>query len=308
MRFLKSIENQTLLAIFLGVLAGLYLPDLILRLHLLGEVFLRLLKMTIAPLIFASVYVSAAGLGSLRRLKEIGLKTLFYYLLTTSLAVLTGLVMVNLLKPGASPGQVASSVSVKGITFSDLVLGLIPQNPVKCVAEGEVLPIIFFALLFGFATLVLPPQKRTLLFDFFEALNDALIVLIRWIIRLTPLGVFAIVGGIVAEKGLSPLFQLSEYVLTVVLGLGFHAVVTLGAILYFLGGERPWAYFWRVREAIFVAFSTASSSATLPISLEVAEEKGGVPKKIAGFVLPLGATINMDGTALYEAVAAMFIA
>ena len=279
-----------------------------LKIHLIGEIFLRLLKMTIAPLIFASVYVSAAGLGSLSRLKAVGGKTLAFYLSTTSLSVATGLLVVNLLRPGTSPEIGPSEISLKSLTLSELILSLIPQNPVKSVAEGEVLPIIFFALLFGFATLALSPEKRERLFPFFEALNDALLVLIRWIIYLTPLGVWAIVGGIVAQKGLGPLFKLSEYVLCVVAGLFFHAAVTLGSLLYFLGKESPWSYFLRVREAVLVAFSTASSSATLPISLEVAEEKASIPKKIAGFVLPLGATINMDGTALYEAVAAIFIA
>ena len=309
MRFWRSIENLTLLAIVLGILVGLYLPALARAVYLLGEIFLRLLKMIIAPLIFASVYVSLSGLGSLAKIKEIGLKTLIYYLLTTSLSVLTGLILVNLLRPGTEvTALTASGVHLKSITLHDLVLSIIPRNPVKSVAEGEVLPIIFFALLLGLATLNLPQAKRKALFDFFEALNDALICLIRWIIYLTPIGVFAIVSRIVAEKGLEPLFSLSKYVLTVVSGLAFHASITLGFILWLLGKTAPWRYFLKVREALLVAFSTASSSATLPISLEVAEEKAGIPKEIAGFVLPLGATVNMDGTALYEAVAAMFIA
>ncbi len=310
MRFLRSVENQTLLAIILAVLAGLYLPEVVSKISLLGDIFLRLLKMIIAPLILASVYTSVSGLGSISRVKDLGLKTLLYYFLTTSLAVLTGLLLVNLLEPGHTGEKLFShtAIHVKGLTLKDLVLSLIPENPVKSVAEGEVLPIIFFALAFGLATLSLEPIRKRLLFDFFEALNDALITLIRWIVRLTPIGVFAIVAGIVAEKGLSPLFQLSSYVVTVVSGLTIHAALTLGGLLFLLGRTKPWDYFLRVREALLVAFSTASSSATLPISLEVAEEKAGIPKKVAGFVLPLGATINMDGTALYEAVAAMFIA
>ncbi len=310
MRFLKSVENQTFLAIILGILAGHYFPEALFRISFFGDVFLRLLKMIIAPLILASVYSSVSGLGSISRVKNLGIKTLCYYFLTTSLAVLTGLFLVNLLKPGYTPEGVFShpQIQVKSLTFQDLVLGLIPENPVKSVAEGEVLPIIFFALAFGLATLALPLSRQKLLFDFFEALNDALITLIRWIIHLTPLGVFAIVSSIVAEKGLSPLLQLSSYVLTVIAGLSFHAILVLGGLLFFLGRLNPWKYFLEVREALLVAFSTASSSATLPISLEIAEEKAGVPKKIAGFVLPLGATINMDGTALYEAVASMFIA
>ncbi len=308
MSFWRNTENQTVFAIGIGIFLGLVSPHFMIKFEILGEIFLRLLKMTIAPLIFASVYVSAAGLGSLKRLKEIGAKTLIYYLTTTSLAVFTGLVVVNILRPGASPHPSSSAVSLQKITFHDLILNLIPLNPVKSISEGEVLPIIFFGLLLGFATLSLPPTRRTPLTHFFEALNDALIVLIRWIIYLTPLGVFAIVGSLVAQKGLGPLFQLSKYVLAVVLGLSLHALFTLGGLLYLLGKERPWRYFLQVREALLVAFSTASSSATLPVSLEVATEKARIPQKIAGFVLPLGSTINMDGTALYEAVAALFIA
>ncbi len=310
MRFLKSVENQTLFAIFLAVLGGLYFPEAVSKVTFLGDLFLRLLKMIIAPLILASVYTSISGLGSTSRVKDLGFKTLTYYFTTTSLAVFIGLVMVNLLHPGRGGNWFpeGAKIEVKGLTLKDLILGLIPENPVKSLAEGDVLPIIFFALAFGLATLYLPPARRKMLFDFFEALNDAFITLIRGIVRFTPVGVFAIVAGIVVEKGLSPLFQLSSYVITVILGLFVHAVFILGGLLLFLGRENPWRFFLKVREALLVAFSTASSSATLPISLEVAEEKAGIPKKVAGFVLPLGATINMDGTALYEVVAAMFIA
>ncbi len=308
MRFLRSVENQTLLALGLAVLTGLYWPAFALKIGLVGDVFLRLLKMIIAPLILASVYTSVSGLGSIARVKNLGIKTLIYYLATTSLAVIAGLVLVNLIRPGTKAVFLREAPSLKTFTLSDLVLSLIPQNPVKSVAEGEVLPIIFFALAFGLATLSLPKGRQRLLFDFFEALNDALIVLIRWIIYLTPAGVFAIVAKLVAEKGLSPLLELSSYVLTVVLGLFLHAAGTLALLLFLFAREKPWRFFLKVREALLVAFSTASSAATLPISLEVAEEKAGIPKKVAGFVLPLGATVNMDGTALYEAVAAMFIA
>jgi Na+/H+-dicarboxylate symporter len=297
------------LAIVLAVVFVLYFRDLAAFWKIVGELLLRLLKMVISPLIFASVYVSVSGLGSLARIREIGLKTMVYYLLTTSLAVLTGLVFVNLFHPGLEETVFkAQAVEIKEFRLADLLLGLVPLNPFKSLAEGKVLQITFFALFLGFATLALPEARRRLLFDFFEAVIDALIRLIRWIIWLTPLGVFAIVSSIVAEKGLSPLLALSKYVATVVCGRLFHGVLTLGAVLWFFTRTAPWNYLLKVREALLVAFSTASSSATLPISLEVAEEKAKVPKKIAGFVLPLGSTINMDGTALYEAVAAMFIA
>ncbi|WP_456433277.1 dicarboxylate/amino acid:cation symporter [Thermosulfuriphilus sp.] len=309
MKALRSVENQTLLAIFLGLILGHWLPEVATSIKLVGDLFLRLLKMIIAPLIFASVFISLSGLGSIRKIKEIGGKTTVYYLATTSLSVATGLILVNIARPG---GEIkfngAGEVAFQSFGLRDLILGIVPANPVKSLAEGEVLPIIFFALILGLATLSLEKSKRENLFSFFEALNDALIALIRGIIRLTPLGVMAIVANIVAEKGLAPIFHLWEYALTVAAGLCIHAGLTLALLLAFLGKTNPWQYFLSVREALLVAFSTASSSATLPISLEVAEEKAGVPKKVAGFVLPLGATINMDGTALYEAIAAMFIA
>ncbi|WP_269451045.1 dicarboxylate/amino acid:cation symporter [Thermodesulfatator autotrophicus] len=197
---------------------------------------------------------------------------------------------------------------VKSFSIESLVKSIIPENPVKSLANNEVLAIIFFALLLGMATLSLKEAYQQRLFSFFEALNEALITLIRWIIRITPLGVFAIVSNIVAKKGLEPIFELSSYVITVVSALAFHAICTLSLLLFVFTREKPWRYFLKVREAPLLAFSTASSSATLPVSLEVAEEKAKIPRKVTGFVLPLGATVNMDGTALYEAVAAMFIA
>ncbi len=309
MRKWCTVENLTLLAIGAALACGLLWPNLALKTAFLGKLFLRLLKMVIAPLILASVYISVAGLGSLARLKEIGGKTLVYYLSTTALAVATGLLAVHIWQPGTNAVlQGGAPPVLKPFHPQEFLLNLVPVNPVKSLAEGKVLQIITFALFLGTATLALPKGPRQRLFGFFEALNQALIVLVRGIIWLTPLGVFAIVGSLVAQKGLSPLLALGRYVLTVVFGLGFHALITLGLILWLLGKERPWRYFLRVREALLVAFSTASSSATLPISLEVATEKARIPQKVAGFVLPLGSTINMDGTALYEAVAAMFIA
>ncbi len=309
MRRWYTVENLTLLALLLAVACGLLCPQVALKTEFLGQLFLRLLKMVIAPLILTSVYTSVAGLGSLRRLKEVGGKTLIYYLFTTALAVLTGLLAVHIWQPGLNAAlQEVSPPVLKPFHPLEFLLGLVPINPVKSLAEGKVLQIITFALLLGTATLALPKDPRQRLFDLFEALNQALIVLVRGIIWLTPLGVFGIVSSLVAQKGLSPLLALGRYVITVIFGLGFHALITLGVILWLIGKERPWHYFLKVREALLVAFSTASSSATLPVSLEVATEKAQIPQKVAGFVLPLGSTINMDGTALYEAVAAMFIA
>ena len=309
MKFLKSLENQTLLAILLAIACGIYFSQYMISLGILGDMFIRLLKMVIMPLIFVSVFMSVAGLGSMKKLRDMGIKVFVYYTATTSLAVIVGLVLVNLIEPGSREVTSTGLVpSISEFSLKTLVLDLIPSNPVKSFVEGKVLQVIFFALLLGLATLSLNEQSRQTLSGIAEALHDALITLTGWIITLTPLGVFFIVAALVAEKGLDPLLDLWDYVITVILGLVLHAAVILGFLCMLLGRINPLKYFLQVREAVLVALSTASSSATLPVSMEVAEKKAGVPKTVAGFVLPLGATINMDGTALYEAVAAVFIA
>ena len=311
MRRVLSVENLTLVAIFLGVLAGIYAPDIVLKLKILGEIFLNLLKMIIVPLVFTSVFIAMLGLGDVAKFKDMGLKTIAYYVATTSLSVLVGLILVNLLEPGKGNELVhhgAEVPKVKELTFEDVVWNIIPSNPFKSFTEGKVLQIIFFAVLFGLATLAVSKEKMKHVFNLFDGLNDGLINLTKWVIKLTPVGVFALVGFMVAEMGIDVFFSLWKYALTVVLGLIFHAFVTLPLLAFFFGRYNPYRYLLKVREAPLLAFSTASSAATLPVSMQVAEEKGGVRKETAGFVLPLGATINMDGTALYESVAAVFIA
>ncbi|WP_032496438.1 dicarboxylate/amino acid:cation symporter [Hydrogenivirga sp. 128-5-R1-1] len=311
MRRVLSVENLTLVAIFLGVLAGIYAPDIVLKLKILGEIFLNLLKMIIVPLVFTSVFIAMLGLGDVAKFKDMGLKTIAYYVATTSLSVLVGLILVNLLEPGKGNEHAhhgAEVPEVKELTFEDVVWNIIPSNPFKSFTEGKVLQIIFFAVLFGLATLAVSKEKMKHVFNLFDGLNDGLINLTKWVIKLTPVGVFALVGFMVAEMGIDVFFSLWKYALTVVLGLIFHAFVTLPLLAFFFGRYNPYRYLLNVREAPLLAFSTASSAATLPVSMQVAEEKGGVRKETAGFVLPLGATINMDGTALYESVAAVFIA
>ncbi len=306
MNFLKRIENQTLIAIFLAVLIGISFPSVILKFSVIGKVFLRLLKMVVTPLVFTSVFVSLLNLKSLKNLERIGLRTIVYYLSTTSLSVLLGLLIVNIIKPSAEI-KIHTIPKLKPITLEDLFLGLFPENIIKSFASNEVVPIIFFAIVLGLAALKLG-KKAQPLNSFFEALNDALLVITRGIIQLTPLGIFFLVGSLVAEEGFSPLLSLWKYAGTVILGLAIHGLITLPFILYIFTQTNPWKYFLCIREAPFLAFSTASSSATLPVTIEVAEEKAKIKSEVAGFVLPLGSTVNMDGTALYEAVAAMFIA
>ncbi len=299
----------------LGVVGGIYASDLFLDIRFIGTMFLNALKMIVVPLIVASMIVGVTSLGDVSRLGKTTGKTLLYYLVTTGFSVLIGIILVNLLKPGVGvesfgafiPDLVASS---KGKTFLDVVISLIPSNIIDAAAKGKVLPLIVFSLLFG-AVLTTIGEKGKPVIQFFEGLNAAIMKLVNWIIYFAPLGVMALIGGIVAENKESLgelLSSLGLYSLTVILGLLIHAVIILPLMLKIFTGRKPMPYFLHMGQALTTAFTTASSSATLPVTMECIEEKNNVDKRAASFVLPLGATINMDGTALYEAVAALFIA
>ncbi len=309
---LLSVENLTLLALILAVPFGLYFPELSQSIKIFGDVFLSLLKMIIVPLVFASVFTAILGLGDIKKFRSLGLRALLYYFSTTAMAVLTGLVLVNIINPGKGESleglELKEVPQVEEFSLQSLILNLIPQNPFQAFAEGRVLQIIVFAVLLGLAVLVIDSFKKEIIKNFFEGFNDALVQLTKWVILLTPVGVFSLVAYLIGKTGIDVLLSLWEYALTVVLGLLVHAFVNLPLLAFIFGKYNPYDYFLKVREAILIAFSTASSAATLPVSMELAEERGKVKKEVAGFVLPLGATINMDGTALYESVAAVFIA
>ncbi|NPA28965.1 MAG: dicarboxylate/amino acid:cation symporter [Epsilonproteobacteria bacterium] len=310
MKRLLSTETLTVAAIFAGVAAGVWLPETMLAFKWMGDLFLMLLKMLIIPLVFASVFVAIVSLGSGEALKNLGLKAFGYYFLTTALAVTTGLLVVNLIDPSTSHTLVADHAlkPPPEQTFASLLLSFVPANLFAALTQGKIVQILVFVIFFAVATLQLEATKRQSLQNFFEALNDAMAIIAGWVIKLTPLGVFSLIGYVVAKEGLQTLWDLKSYVLAVLLALLLHATLVLPALAAFLGRFNPFDYFRQVREAVLIAFSTASSSATLPVSIEVASQKGGVRKESAGFILPLGATVNMDGTALYEAIAVMFIA
>lgn len=299
----------------LGVLGGLYLGDFFLSIQFIGTLFLNALKMVVVPLIVASMIVGVTTLGNVSKLGRTTGKTLLYYFVTTGFSVLIGIILVNIIRPGSGvenfgayiPDIVAQS---KEKSFIDVIIGLIPPNIIKAGAEGQVLPLIVFSLLFG-GVLTTIGEKGKPVIAFFEGLNAAVMKLVTLIIYFAPIGVMSLIGGIVAENRESIdqlVSSLALYSLTVVLGLLIHAVIILPLILKIFGKKKPFEYFLNMGQALATAFTTASSSATLPITMECVEEKNQINKQAAAFVLPLGATINMDGTALYEAVAALFIA
>ncbi|MEZ4396996.1 MAG: dicarboxylate/amino acid:cation symporter [Candidatus Krumholzibacteriia bacterium] len=307
-----------IIAIFVAMLAGGLLGALLGRelplLALVGDLFLAGLKMMIVPLVGSSMIVGVASLGDVRRLGRLGGLTLVYYLSTTLLAAALGLLLVNLIHPGA--GVDATSAALEGgvheYSFLDVLRGIVPPNLFKALAEGQMLPLIFFSLFFG-AMLSTVGEKGAPVLAFFDGIFQVSLRMVHLVVATAPLGVFALVATRLGAAGGWTAFAtefraLGLYALTVMLGLLLHGAVTLPAVLATFGRRSPLRFVRDMLEPIAVSFSTASSSATLPVTMEAVRERAGVDGRVGNFVLPLGATVNMDGTALYEAIAAVFIA
>ena len=279
-----------------------------------GDFFLNALKMMIIPLIVAAVITGIASIGDVRKLGKVGGFTVIYYVGTTALAVLIGLILVNLIQPGtgiAGTGmELPESVAGRETTgLSDIILSLITPNLIAAAAKTQLLPIIVFCIFFAIA-LTMIGQQGSPVIRFFDGLNEVMMKLVIWVMYLAPVGIFALIASKLGAAGGGPAFwqelaSVSWYVLTVLLGLAIHFCI-LFLVLFFIAG-RGRDYLLNMLRALVTAFGTASSSATLPITMECSLE-AGVDKRAVKFVLPLGATVNMDGTALYESVAVMFIA
>lgn len=304
---------QILIALALGVLFGIFAKEYTSYVTWMGELFLRGLKMIIIPLIFSSLIAGVANIGSAENLGRLGLKTIGYYLITSTFAILTGLILVNLVQPGAGADLgLARQVDdiLTGRPLSRTLMEVVPENIFQAFVRNDMLAIIFFAILFGFFSTRVAPAYSTTIRDFFNAVFAVMMQVTLFIIRFTPLGVFGIVAGVVAAQQDLPalIASMGKYMVVVVGGLAFHAFITLPLLLKFLGKIHPVRHVKAVATPLITAFSTSSSSATLPLTMQAVEHNAGVSNKVTSFTLPLGATINMDGTALYECVAAMFIA
>ena len=310
--FVKSLNGQVIIGILLGILFGMFIPSLALEQQVIGNVFVSLLKMIVVPLVFASIFIAIAGLGSLERLKNIGLKTLGLYLLTTALSVLLAIAVMNIINIGeatSSAGLVFEKAkTVQDVTFSSMILSFIPTNIFNSLASGAMMQIIIFSVLLSVTSLYLPDEEKSLLLSFFTAISNAMLVMANWVIKLTPIGVFSLISYIVAKQGIDTILNLWEYVLLVLGVLAIHGMVSLPIVLKVFGRINPYEYLGKVKEVSLMAFSTASSAATLPVSIKVSQEEGGVSARSAGFVLPLGATVSMDGTAAYLTIAVLYIA
>jgi len=298
---------------FLGILAGWILGDSITNVAgPMKEVFLRLLKMAILPLVITSIISAVIKVGSSRGVGRITFRTIGYYLITSIIAILTGQILVNIFKPGVGVnlGLEADpeTIGVVQQGLDELLINLIPENVFDAMAKGDVLPVIFFSILFGFFATQLQEKKRMLMGDIFQAAFEAMMKLTLFVVWTAPIGVFGIVAMIVAETGFDAFIPLGKYTLVVLAGLSIHFFITLPMILRFAGKTRPGVHFKGMITALLTAFSTCSTMVTLPFTMKAVTEHSGASEKAAEFVLPIGATINMDGTALYECVATIFIA
>lgn len=309
---------QILIALIAGTLFAVYLPDQTVWISWMGDLFLKLLKMVIIPLIVSSIITGIAGIGTPESLGRLGLKTVGFYFFTSFLAIILGLTLVNLIKPGVG-ADLSFAVTMETLPAADqslgqLLIGAIPENIFKSLSEGNMLPVIFFSMVFGYFANLTSSAHQQVIHRFFNSVFEVMMKITMAVIRLTPLGVFAIIATVISRysgdaNSLTQIFsRMGLYMLTVLMALFIHAFFTLHLVIWIFNRINPLRHFKNMSIPLLTAFSTSSSSATLPLTMEAVEYKDGVSPRISSFTLPLGATINMNGTALYECIAAIFIA
>ena len=318
LRFSIPLHFQIIITLIAGGFFGYFFPDTTNYTNWIGLIFLRALNMIIIPLILCSITTGVASVGSGSNLGRLGLKTLSYYIFSTLAAIITGFVLVTTIKPGVGAElgfkMPIEDISAVSDSFGQTLLNIVPTNIFEFLMQGQMLAIIFFAILFGFFITKVNEKPRILITDVFNAALDVIMKITLFIIRFTPLGIFSITAKVIAQQiqmgnEISEVIsRLGLYFITVLLGLIIHGLVTLPLSVKLLGRANPIKHMKNMTTPLLTAFSTSSSNATLPLTMKAVEFEDGVSNKIASFTLPLGATVNMNGTALYECVAVMFIA
>lgn len=315
----NNLTKKIIVALILGLIVGfafnLLAPELFgtldsYVLYPLGKLFLNLIKMLVVPLVFITITLGVAGLGDPKKLGRIGLKTIGYFLATTTIAIVISVSIAYIMQPGLSGSFDTENVEYEANEAPpvvDTLLNIIPTNPIESMSTGNMLQIIAFAVFIGFALAVLG-EKTSGIHKLIEQCNDILMYLVNVIMKLAPYGAFALIASAIGKQGWEAFEVMGMYFIAVMIALIIHTVVTYGASVSVLGKMNPLAFFKGFAPAMSVAFSTSSSSATLPVSMETAQKNLKVPVTISSFVQPLGATINMDGTAIMQGVAAVFIA
>ncbi len=315
-KYLKQLHWQIFISMILGIIIGLRInldSSIYVLIITLGVIFIKLLKMITIPLIFTSILTGITNVTNFNKLGRIGLKTIFYYLTTSLFAIIIGLGLTNALKPGDS-----YTLSKKTEIYDynnlntpdstlDIFVRMIPTNPVSAAANGDMLSIIFFTILLGIAITQLPTGHKNNLTSFFESSFQAIMQLTQMIIKISPIGVFGLIVTTVSTTNLELFYSIGKYMLTIVLGLSIHIFITLPILFFFITRINPLKHFKAMASAMATAFSTSSSSSTLPVTIKCVNQKVKASKEVSGFVLPMGATVNMDGTALYECAGVIFI-
>ena len=287
-----------------------------------GQIFLRLLLMTVIPLVFCSIVLGVAGLGDIRKVGRVGIRSISYFLISTAISATIGIVLVNVARPGEGlpPAlrdqlMAAYQSQVQGLQAGgpskfgvDMLVNFFPRNPIQAAASMDMIGLIVFSLIFGAALTLIPEEKAKPVIRVLDAVGEAIVKIIGMAMRLAPYGVFGLIFYVTSRLGLDIVRKLGAYVVVVILGLLLHGLGSLSVLVRVAGGLRPTVFFSRIRDSVVTAFSTSSSNATLPTNIAVAEQELKIPPEIAGFVLPLGSTMCMNGTALFEGVTVLFLA
>lgn len=314
-----SLTKKIILGMLLGILVGLsfnlLLPISVFELastyvlNPIGKVFINLIRMLVVPIVICSLILGTAGISNPKKLGRIGLKTIMFFLLTTSAALIISLGLAMLIKPGIGSFQLAgaSFEAKEAPAFIDILINIIPTNPFKAMVDGNMLQIISFSVLIGFGLSRLG-EKVDAVFKLVEQANEILMYLVQAVMKLAPYGAFALIAIAIGGQGITAIIAMGKYMFCVLFALFLHLMITYGISVSVFGKMNPVKFIKGFLPAIIVGFSTSSSSATLPVSMETVQKNFNIPKSISGFVQPLGATINMDGTAIMQGVATVFIA
>ena len=308
--FAIALWKRILLALVLGVIAGMIWGPGAASISWLGDLFVRLIRMVVVPLVFVTLVSGVVAMGDPAKLGSLGAKTLAIYMVTTLAAIVIGLMLAAALQPGVGVDLSAAAPTAvqEAIPLSERLLSIVPSNPIAALAEGNILAIIFFALLVGVSLLTIGEKGKPVA-ELMDSSSEMMLRITHWVMEVAPFGVFALIAAVAGTQGVAALLDVLTLALAVVLACVIHVVVVHGVGIIKLSlGLSPLNFFKGARDAMLVAFSTSSSSATLPVSMSVAEDNLGIKPVVASTVLPLGATINMDGTALYVGIVSVFAA
>ncbi|MDA9870273.1 dicarboxylate/amino acid:cation symporter [Gammaproteobacteria bacterium] len=308
--FAIALWKRILLALVLGVIAGMIWGPGAASISWLGDLFVRLIRMVVVPLVFVTLVSGVVAMGDPAKLGSLGAKTLAIYMVTTLAAIVIGLILAAALQPGVGVDLSAAAPTAvqEAIPLSERLLSIVPSNPIAALAEGNILAIIFFALLVGVSLLTIGEKGKPVA-ELMDSSSEMMLRITHWVMEVAPFGVFALIAAVAGTQGVAALLDVLTLALAVVLACVIHVVVVHGVGIIKLSlGLSPLNFFKGARDAMLVAFSTSSSSATLPVSMSVAEDNLGIKPVVASTVLPLGATINMDGTALYVGIVSVFAA